>query len=270
MAVLMKNPQSFEKNPVSRRRFYIPRGNIKLAALLEMPKNNRKGTLPLVIFMHALMMDSREFIFDRIADGLLDNGIAVLRFDFSGHGQSQGKFEDMTVPLELLDGAAVLEFAQTLPFFSEISLLGHSQGGVVASMTAGNYPEKVKSLVLMAPAATMKEDARMGRLAGTRFNPLNIPDYISCFGLRVKGDYARTAQNLPIYEVAENYEGPVCLIHGTADTLVSPKASKKYHEVYKNSSLHLLDGADHEFYCGMSEAVSLAADFLTAHSDIKK
>ena len=69
MAVLMKNPQSFEKNPVSRRRFYIPRGNVKLAALLEMPKNNRKGTLP---------------------------------------------------------------------FFSEISLLGHSQGGVVASMTAGN------------------------------------------------------------------------------------------------------------------------------------
>ena len=64
MAVLMKNPQSFEKNPVSRRRFYIPRGIIKLAALLEMPKNNRKGTLPLVIFMHALMMDSREFIFD--------------------------------------------------------------------------------------------------------------------------------------------------------------------------------------------------------------
>ena len=64
MAVLMKNLQSFEKNPVSRRRFYISRGNVKLAALLEMPKNNRKGTLPLVIFMHALMMDSREFIFD--------------------------------------------------------------------------------------------------------------------------------------------------------------------------------------------------------------
>ena len=43
-------------------------------------------------------------------------------------------------------------------------------------MTASNYPEKVKTLVIMAPAATMKEDARMGPLAGARFNPLNIPD----------------------------------------------------------------------------------------------
>lgn len=245
---------------------YIQRGSVKLAALLEVPPYDGGEKIPLVILMHALMMNSREFLFDRIAERVLKNGIAVLRFDFSGHGQSQGEFEDMTVPLELLDAAAVLEFAQTLPFVSGISLLGHSQGGVVAGMTAGNYPEKINALVLMAPAATMKEDARMGRIAGAHFDPSNIPDYISCFGLRVKGDYARTAQNLPIYEVSGNYKGAVCLIHGTADALVSPKASKKYHEVYENSSLNLLDGADHEFYRGMEQAVSLAADFLTDHS----
>ena len=175
-------------------------------------------------------------------------------------------FEDMTIPAELEDAEAVLDYAKTLPFVSGISLLGHSQGGVVAGMTAGNRTGEICSLVLMAPAATMKEDALRGRIAGARFNPLNIPPYISCFGLRVKGDYAKTAQTLPIYEVSGNFKGPVCLIHGTSDSLVSPKASQQYHEIFTDSSLHLLKGVDHEFYRGTEEAVSLAVDFLISHS----
>ncbi len=250
----------------NRKSFWIPRGGIRLAASLEYPEDIPDKKVPLVIFMHALMMDSREPIFDRIVERLLQNKIAVLRFDFSGHGRSGGRFEDMTIPTELEDANAVLDFAKTLSFVSGISLLGHSQGGVVAGMTAGNRAEEIRALVLMAPAATMKEDALCGRIAGARFDPLYIPPYISCFGLRVKGDYARTAQTLPIYESSGNFKGPVCLIHGTADSLVSPKASKQYHEVFAGSELHLLNGSDHEFYRGTEKAVSLAVDFLVSHS----
>lgn len=260
----MKRMAGFDKT-MTETKLYIQRGSVKLAASLEYPTQKGKEKIPLVIFMHALMMDSREPVFDRIAEGLLERGIAVLRFDFSGHGQSHGRFQDMTVPLELEDGAAVLKFAQTLPSVSSISLLGHSQGGVVASMTAGTYPEKITSLVLMAPAATMVEDAKRGRIAGARFDPARIPPYISCFGLQVKGDYARTAQTLPVYEVSKRYQGPVCLIHGTADSLVSPQASKRYDEGYARSSLHLLKGVDHEFYRGMEEAAGVAVDFLANH-----
>lgn len=250
----------------NRKTFAIQRGSIRLAASLEYPDNIQDKKVPLVIFMHALMMDSREPIFNRIAERLLQNGMTVLRFDFSGHGRSGGRFEDMTIPLELDDAAAVMKYAEMLDFISSINLLGHSQGGVIASMTAGIYPEKVNSLVLMAPAATLAEDARQGRIAGSHYNPSEIPPYISCFGLRVKGEYARTAQHLPIYEVSAKYKGSVCLIHGTSDSLVSTKASKQYHEIFTNSSLHLLKGVDHEFYRGTEDAVSLAVDFLISHS----
>lgn len=248
-----------------KRELTIRRGRTSLSASLETPEYPEGGKLPLVILMHALMMDRREPIFDHITGRLLERGIAVLRFDFSGHGRSGGRFEDMTLPLELEDGAAVLAYGESLPFVDGISLLGHSQGGVVASMTAGAFPEKVRSLVLMAPAATLAEDARRGRIAGARFDPSRIPPYISCLGLQVKGEYARTAQTLPIYEESQKYQGPVCLIHGTADSLVPVRASKRYHEIYQNSSLHLLPGSDHEFYRGTEQAISLAVDHLTAN-----
>lgn len=72
----------------NRKAMAIQRGNIRLSASLDYPGNIQDKKIPLVIFMHALMMDSREPIFNRIADRLLKSGVAILRFDFSGHGNS--------------------------------------------------------------------------------------------------------------------------------------------------------------------------------------
>lgn len=254
-----------------KQELIIRRGETELSASLELPRERGNRRFPLVILMHALMMDRREPLFEQITQRLLERDMAVLRFDFSGHGRSGGRFEDMTLPLELEDAAAVLAYGEQLSFVGSVSLLGHSQGGVVAGMTAGAFPEKIHALVLMAPAATLAEEARRGRIAGARYDPAHIPPYISCFGRRVKGDYAKTAQTLPIYEQTQHYPGPVCLIHGTADALVPATASQQYHTCCKNSRLHLIPGADHEFYRRGEQAVSLAVDFLSEQNrqDIK-
>ena len=81
-------------------------------------------------------------------------GIASVRFDFNGHGQSDGSFTDMTVMNEVSDGRAILDYVRQMPQVEHIYLLGHSQGGVVASMLAGYYHEYIDKLVLMSPAAT--------------------------------------------------------------------------------------------------------------------
>jgi hypothetical protein len=44
--------------------------------------------------------------------------------------------------------------------------------------------------------------------------------------------------------------------------VVSYNASKKYHEVYADSELHLLEGEDHSFSHNMDEAVAIAVDFI--------
>lgn len=60
--------------------------------------------------------------------------------------------------------------------------------------------------------------------------------------LRVGRAYCQTAQTLPIYETALQYEGPVILVHGTADRIVPYTYNERYKAGYKNASLVLLPG----------------------------
>lgn len=198
-----------------------------------------------------------------IANSLRDENIASVRFDFNGHGDSDGKFENMTVLNEIEDANAILNYVKTDPHVRNIYLVGHSQGGVVASMLAGLYPDLIKKVVLLAPAATLKGDALEGNTQGVTYNPDHIPDRLPFKDLTLGGFYLRIAQQLPIYEVSAQFTKPVCLIHGTDDTVVSPNASKKYDQIYQNSTLHLIEGADHCFSDSYQKnAVNLTTDFL--------
>ncbi|WP_048000580.1 alpha/beta fold hydrolase [Lactiplantibacillus herbarum] len=225
----------------------IKRDGLDLQARLEEPAV--VGST-LAILMHGFTADmgyDETRIIPRLAAALLEHGVATLRFDFNGHGRSAGRFQDMTVLNEIADAKAVLDYALTLNY-QRIILIGHSQGGVVASMLAGYYPEQIAQLILLAPAATLKSDAQKGVLQGSTYDPKHVPAELSLVnGLMVGGFYLRTAQTLPIYEIAQQYTGPVELIHGTADTVVDPQASERYHEIYQNSHLHRLAGADHSF-----------------------
>lgn len=92
----------------------------------------------------------RDGLFQALADLLTEKGIAVVRFDFNGHGKSDGSFTDMNVLNEIEDAIAILEYVRKLDFVTEIYVIGHSQGGVVAGMLAGYYPDVIHKLVLLA------------------------------------------------------------------------------------------------------------------------
>lgn len=222
-------------------------------------------TYDLAILFHGFKADRNSPTILAISDALNENGVATMRFDFDGCGESDGKFENMTVPGEVADANAIFQFALTDHHVKNIYLVGHSQGGVVASMLAGLYPnaDLIQKVVLLAPAATLRSDALKGNLQGIPYDPHNIPEAIQIGNFTVGGFYLRTAQILPIYDVAKRYQGPVCLIHGTNDQVVSPKASEKYHDVYQNSVLHLIPKADHRFTPPYQKiAVDYTVDFL--------
>ena len=153
----------------------------KLAATLQTPDG--KDEYPLVIIMHGFTANKEGELLKYLADDLEKYGIASLRFDFNGHGQSEGRFQDMTVPNEIEDAKCVYAYASRLPEVKNISLAGHSQGGVVASMTAGILgTEKVKSIALMAPAAVLREDALRGMIFDKHYDAQNPPATIDIMG----------------------------------------------------------------------------------------
>lgn len=217
----------------------------------------------MAILMHGFTANRNTPLLRQIADNLRDENVASVRFDFNGHGESDGAFEDMTVCNEIADAQKILEYVRTDPHVRNIFLVGHSQGGVVASMLAGLYPDIVKKVVLLAPAAQLKDDALNGDTQGATYNPEHIPAAIPFHGKKLGGFYLRTAQVLPIYGIAKHYTNPVSIIVGSNDQVVDPKYSKKYDEVYENSELHMVPDADHSFTGQYKDsAVDLTAEFL--------
>lgn len=234
----------------------------KLAGVLQTPDG--KTSYPLVLLLHGFTGDKENAVIADTANKLEKMGIASLRIDFNGHGQSEGDFQDMTVPNEIEDAKRAFAYARALPAVTDIAIAGHSQGGVVTSMVAGELgEEQVKCIVLMAPAAVLKEDARRGVLFGVSYNPENPPEYVEIFGgHKVGRNYIQTAIDLPIYETAVQYQGPACIIHGKSDSIVPYTYAEVYNYIYINSELHLLSGQDHSFTQNVDQATDIAANYL--------
>lgn len=133
----------------------IPGSVGKLAATLQVPEMKQGTKVPLVIIMHGLGSDKDNMLFTALADSLQESGIASLRFDFNSHGKSEGNIVDMDFNNLQADAEKVLNYARKLDFVSNISLAGHSMGGVIASMLAGREgTNKIKSVVLFAPCCS--------------------------------------------------------------------------------------------------------------------
>lgn len=245
--------------------FTIKGAKGQLYAELQKPATDT-DKIPLVILCHGFTANCNTELLTDIANDLQSDGIASLRFDFNGHGKSEGQFQDMTVLNEIQDLKNVISWAQVQPWVENISLLGHSQGGVVVSMTAGELGNKViKNVVLMAPAAVLRDDALRGNTMGAQYDPWNMTsDYVQLpfGGLKLDRKYIETAVNLPIYETALNYTGPVLIIHGTHDKIVPYTYSERYDQGYRNSSIKLIPGEDHSFTVNTAEAALYATDWL--------
>ena len=174
----------------------------------------------------------------------------------------------MTVLNEIEDAKKVYNYASTLPNVTSIAIAGHSQGGVVASMVAGELgANKIKAVVLMAPAAVLRDDALRGNLFGAHYNALNPPKFVKIHGgkLKVGRNYIVTAQTLPIYETAEKFHGPALMIHGTGDIIVPYTYSLSYKKIYKHGEVELLDGVNHGFSKNERRTAKIAADFFAQH-----
>lgn len=218
-------------------------GKGRLSAYLQKPSADYRG--PIAVLMHGFMANKKFEPLKSIANELESRGIASLRFDFDGHGESEGRFRDMTVLTELDDARHVIDYVRQAGAYDSIALVGHSQGGVVAGMIAGELGDEIKALVQLAPAAVLKDDALQGVLMGKHYDPSNPPETLTVFFHRVGKGYFLAAQSLPIYEQSSLYKGPVLLIHGTKDRIVPHSYSEKYHQVYSNSILQLYEGENH-------------------------
>lgn len=247
----------------TRQEMTLQGANGNLAAVLQAPDNHPK-TYPLVIILHGFNANKEMYLLTELAEQLRARGIGTLMFDFNGHGASDGSFLDMTVLNELEDARKVYAYASKLPQVSSVSMVGHSMGGVVTSMLAAELGEqKIKAIALMAPAGELPEDTSKGDLFGVRYDPKNVPEYITLGnGLKVGRAFLETTQTLPIYETSAHYTGPVLIVHSQDDQLVPYQYGVRFLNIYKNAHLETLHGINHNATQHEAEVDKIVADFF--------
>lgn len=247
---------------------YGPQGGLSVKITLPKGFDPKTDHCPMVVLMHGIFA-SKDFIpMPSIAKGLAGEGIASIRFDFDGHGRSQGRMQDMTVEKEIADALAVWDYVRALPYVTEIGLLGHSQGGVVASMTAGRLAAagqgQPAGMVLIAPGSVIKDACRGGKFFEARFDPADPPEYVRCWKIMKLGrDYLLSTQTLDIFGTAQAYTGPVRLLHGTRDNIVPMRCSRQYQEIYgERSQLIEVEGENHMITKKRPQVVALTVEFF--------
>ncbi|GAA4775787.1 alpha/beta fold hydrolase [Streptomyces sanyensis] len=194
--------------------------------------------------------------FTRLAAGLAETGVASLRFDLRGHGQSEGRQEDLTLSAILNDIRVVLAYLQEATGARELSLLGTSFTGGVCAYYAAKQPQEIARLVLFNPQLNYKRrtiDRRPfwvdDRLTDEAAAQLTAQGYLLHSPTLRHG---RAIYNevfwLRPHEALGEVQAPTLIAHGTKDTFVPVEGSRAAVPLFQAPCrLVEIEGAQHGF-----------------------
>lgn len=256
-------PEQFVQFEVQGQRVY---------GMLHLPDgtSDTGKKVPAVAMCHGFTGNRIEAhrLFVKAARHFVQHGIAVLRFDFRGSGESEGDFEQVTVSGEIADALAALQFLRQQPHVDaeRLGLIGLSLGGCVAACAAAQ-DGRVKALVLWAAVGDLKE-LFISRWGEPIRQQIETQGYWDMGGWKISKAFYEDAQQVePLREILR-YDGATLIVHGTNDTSVPVDHAHRYHTAVRGTKrLHLIDGADHTFARSdwETELFAVTLDWLKTH-----
>ena len=248
-----------------------------IPAWIQKPEMKSSDKVPLVIICHGLTGYAQEDHLTIIADSLQRCGIASIRFNFNGHGDDYKEFEKHTISKEVEEVKAVYEYVASLPWVdnSRIGLTGHSQGGFVSGVAAGELgSDKIACLCLLAPAACIYTMSNSKMIWGTDYSSENFEELAARAeadpsasqgipfwkGLNLGWAYLADSAKLNPWELAARYKGPSMIIQGSADGEDLIRDAKVYCDYMPEIEYIELEGLTHCY----PENLPLVANTATA------
>lgn len=216
---------------------------VKLTGKMELPVG--KKVIGTAIFAHCFTCNKNLNTPTHIAKALTQNGFAVLRFDFTGLGESEGEFSNTNFTSNIIDLVAAADFLKD-NFEAPSILIGHSLGGAAAISAAGLIPS-LKALVTI----------------GAPFAPNHVTNLFSesIEKIRVNGKYTVNIGGRP-FEISSSFLNdvkeqnqlrvlnqlniPILILHSPTDAVVDVGNAANIYKAAKHpKSFIALEGADH-------------------------
>ncbi len=236
-----------EEGFVNTEKISFKSGKEKIAGILHLPERNDS---PCVIASHGLLSskDSEKYI--ALGKRLSKEGMAMLRFDFRGIGESEGRLEDDSVSRRIDDLSAAIDWMRNYPGLGRrIGLLGSSLGGYISLFKAAADRE-VRAVVIWATPFHLDD-------LGSKNQD---PEYV----LPGRDFFEDLPKHrlLPVLPKVSN----CMIIHGERDELVPvDQAWEIFQGLNGPKEIHILEGADHRLTqpSHRQRALDLTVDWFT-------
>ena len=160
-------------------------------------------------------------------------------------GSLRSRSDNNTLNMSILD--EVSDLRAVVSYFRNkghrVILIGESQGGLVSAITAAELKDEVSQLVLVYPALCIPDNWRQ------RYpRREDIQDVTELWGVRIGHRFFEEIHDMRPLDIIGRYRGPVLIVQGDADRVVSMDDSRRAQQLYRpGTALHVIPGAGHGF-----------------------
>ncbi len=215
----------------------------RLAAVLELPEQGEP--LGYALFAHCFTCTKDILSARYVTGGLARRGYAVLRFDFTGLGASEGDFSNTNFTSNVQDLALAARFMESESKAPRL-LIGHSLGGAAALVAAGEMP----SVRLVATIGAPAEPAHVSKLfTGSQEEIERTGEaevLLSGRPFRIRRQFLEDIAGVRMREHVEALGKELVIFHSVVDTTVGIDNARRIYEMARHpKSFVSLDRADH-------------------------
>ena len=220
--------------------FQNPQG-ISLSGLLESPE----APSAYALFAHFFTCGKGIEAAARISKALVDNNVAVLRFDFTGLGSSEGDFSNSNFSSNVADLVAAAEFLRNT-YQAPSILIGHSLGGAAVIAAAKHIPEAKGVVTIGAPAEATHVMKQFRKDVDSIRDFGEFKVMLAGREFTIKKQFLDDIEAQQQDENIANLQRALLIFHSPVDSVVSiEQAQKIYLQAKHPKSFISLDSADH-------------------------
>lgn len=222
---------------------FLNNEGLKLKGRLELPVNKHPHNF--VIFAHCFTCNKNLSAVKNISRALTSSGFGVLRFDFTGLGESEGEFADTNFSGNVEDLIVAADFLSK-HYSAPTILIGHSLGGA-ASIFAASRIESIKAVATIGAPSTPQHIKHLLRSSLLEINDLGKAKInLSGRDFTIKKQFLDDLENNSLQDVLNKSRKAILVIHSPQDTTVGiNNAEEIYKAAHHPKSFVSIDGADH-------------------------